>query len=85
MAESKVSPEMIDELLRTGRLVFLQTAGCTAAEIAGFGDLVRLPEEKMQELLHNKTEKTIASLLGEATLKHDPRILKLHGKKKSRR
>jgi hypothetical protein len=34
----------IDEVQRSGRMVFLQTAGYTTAQIAGFGDLVKLPE-----------------------------------------
>jgi len=80
-AEGKVSPELIDELQRSGRMVFLQMAGYTTAQIAGFGDLVKLPEEKMQELLRNKTELEIAYLLGEGVEKHPRRIKKLHGKK----
>jgi hypothetical protein len=36
----------------------------------------------MRELLHRKTEKAIASLLGEATLKRHPIIQKLHEKKR---
>ena len=82
--DEKTQRERTDELLRTGRLVFLQTAGYTAAQITGFGDLVRLPDEKMQELLHSKTEKAIASLLGEATQKHHPRVMKLHRQKRKK-
>jgi hypothetical protein len=84
-SEGKISPELIDEVQRSGRMVFLQTAGYTTAQIAGFGDLVKLPEEKIRELLQRKTEKAIANLLGEATLKHHPKIRKLHEKKRKRR
>jgi len=84
-SERKISPELIDEMQRSGRMVFLKTAGYAAAEIAAFGDLVKLPEEKVKELLQRKTEKAIASLLGEALLKHPPRIQKLHGKARKRR
>lgn len=82
--DEKTQRERTDELLRTGRLVFLQTAGYTAAQIAGFGDLVRLPDGTMQELLHSKTEKAIASLVGEAAQKYHPRIIKLHRKKQKK-
>ena len=84
-SERKISPELIDEMQRSGRMVFLKTAGYTTAEITGFGDIIKLPEEKMKELLQRKTEKAIASLLGEALLKHPPRIQKLHGKARKRR
>jgi len=85
-SEGKVSPELIDELQRSGRMVFLQMTGYTAAEIAGFGDLVRIPEEKVQELLQKKTELEIANLVVEAELKHPHRIRKLHlhGKKRKK-
>jgi len=47
--------EKAEDLLRSGRLVFLQTAGYKQAEILGFGDLAKLPAEKMIELLHRVT------------------------------
>jgi len=47
--------EKAEDLLRSGRLVFLQTAGYKQAEILGFGDLATLPAEKMIELLHRVT------------------------------
>jgi hypothetical protein len=84
-SEGKISPELIDEVQRSGRTVFLQMAGYTAAQIAGFGDLVKLPEEKMQELLNNKLELEIAYLVGEAELKRPHRIRKLHEKKRKSR
>lgn len=83
-AEGKVTPELIDELQRSGRTVFLRMAGYTPRDIAGFGDLVKLPEEKMQELLRNKTELEIAYLLGEGMENHPPQIEKLHGKKRKK-
>ena len=57
MAESeggKSAQEMADELLRTGRLVFLQTAGYTEAEISSLGDLAAVPSEKVTGLLERK-------------------------------
>ena len=83
--DGKITPELIDELQRSGRMVFLKTAGYTTAEIMGFGDIIKLPEEKVKELLHRKTEKAIASLLGETLLKRRPRIRKLHGKTRKRK
>jgi len=47
--------EKAEDLLRSGRLVFLRTAGYKQAEILGFGDLATLPAEKMIELLHRVT------------------------------
>jgi hypothetical protein len=82
--EGKITSELIDELQRSGRTVFLRIAGYIPKDIAGFGDLVKLPEEKMQELLRNRTELEIAYLLGEAMEKHPPRIKKLHGKKRKK-
>jgi hypothetical protein len=52
---AKTPQERAVELLRTGRLVFLQTTGYTEEEIRGLGDLAILPAEKMQELLKQKT------------------------------
>jgi hypothetical protein len=46
--------EKAEELLRSGRLVFLQVAGYKQAEILSFGDLATLPSEKMIELLHSE-------------------------------
>jgi len=46
--------EKAEDLLRSGRLVFLRTAGYKQAEILGFGDLATLPAEKMIELLHRE-------------------------------
>ena len=57
MAESeggKSAQEMADELLRTGRLVFLQTAGYTEAEILSLGDLAAVPSQKVTGLLERK-------------------------------
>lgn len=56
MSEDKVGKtgEKAEGLLRSGRLVFLQTAGYKQAEILGFGDLATLPSEKMIELLHRE-------------------------------
>jgi hypothetical protein len=51
--------EKAEGLLRSGRLVFLQTAGYKQAEILGFGDLVTLPSEKMIELLHREALRAV--------------------------
>ena len=84
MAEDESAQKKADELLRTGRLVFLQTAGFTAARIVGFGDLTKLPNEKMSELLHNRMENAIANMLGESLQKKHLRV-KTTGSKKRRK
>jgi hypothetical protein len=43
-----------DELLRTGRRVFLETAGIKESEILNLGDLATVPPEKIIELLHRE-------------------------------
>jgi hypothetical protein len=48
-----------DELLRTGRRVFLETAGMTEVEILGLGDLATVAPEKIIELLHREALGTI--------------------------
>lgn len=73
-----------DELLRSGRLVFLQTAGYTAAQISGFGDLLKLTDEKVSELLHHKAENAIANMLGEKLQKRKHRVRKLGGRKRKK-
>ncbi len=58
MAEGEVAKtgrERANELLRSGRLVFLQTVGYTEAEILGLGDLAMVPSDKVSELLRQKT------------------------------
>lgn len=61
MSEDKRSgAEKAKELLRSGRLVFLQTVGYTGPEILGFGDLGELSSEKMSELFHRKTLEALA-------------------------
>ena len=51
---AKTGEEKAKELLRSGRLVFLQTAGYTEMQISGLGDLAAVPSEKVSELLHRK-------------------------------
>jgi hypothetical protein len=77
--------KVADELLRSGRLVFLQVAGYTEAQITGFGDLLKLTDEKVNELLHHQAENAIANALGEKIQKHKPRIKRLGGKKHRKR
>ena len=62
--------------------MFLQVSGYTAVQIAGFGDLARLPDEKMSELLHFKADNAIANALGENLQKPRPRVKKLGGRKR---
>jgi len=45
-----------DELLRTGRRVFLETAGIKESEILGLGDLATVAPEKIIELLHREAQ-----------------------------
>lgn len=46
--------ERANDLLRSGRLVFLETAGYTSAQITGLGDLAAVTSEKMSGLLRKK-------------------------------
>jgi len=48
-----------DELLRTGRRVFLETAGIKEVEILGLGDLATVAPEKIIELLHREALVTV--------------------------
>ena len=74
-----------DELLRSGRLVFLQTAGYTPAQITGFGDLLNLTDERVSELLHHKADNAIANALGEKLQKQPQRrVRKLGGRKRKK-
>jgi hypothetical protein len=74
-----------DELLRSGRLVFLQTAGYSSEQIAGFGDLAMLPGEKIIELLHGKADDTIHKALGESLRKRRLQVKRLGGSRKRKR
>jgi hypothetical protein len=48
-----------DELLRTGRRVFLEVAGIKETEILGLGDLATVAPEKIIELLHREALATV--------------------------
>jgi hypothetical protein len=85
MTEGESGQKRADELLRSGRLVFLQTAGYTAVQITGFGDLASLPGEKMSELLDNKADNAIANALGESLQKHRLRVRRVGGRKPKRK
>jgi hypothetical protein len=65
--------------------VFLQTAGYTAVQIAGFGDLATLPDEKVSELLHKKADDAILKALGESLRKHRLRVKRVGGSRKRER
>lgn len=79
---AKTNEEKANELLKSGRLVFLQTMGYTAAEITRLGDLAAVPPETMRALLHRKAEGAVARALGESIQRHHPRVGKLGGRKK---
>jgi hypothetical protein len=78
----KARQEKADELLRSGRLVFLQVSGYTPARIAGFGDLLKLTDEKVDELLQHQIDNAIARALGEKLLEQKRRVKKLRGRKR---
>ena len=83
MAEAaKTNEEKANELLKSGRLVFLQTMGYTATEITRLGDLAAVPPETMSALLHSKAEGAVARALGESIQRHHVRVGKLGGRKK---
>jgi len=71
-----------DLLLRSGRLVFLQTVGYTEAEISSLGDLAAVPSEKISELLHSKAEDAIAKALVKSVKRYHPKVRKIGRKKK---
>jgi len=78
---SKTGKERANELLRSGRLVFFETAGYTAAQIAGLGDLALVPSEKVSELLRKKALEAIAR----SQLKHRTRVQPLRKKRQKRK
>jgi hypothetical protein len=53
-AEGSTSEEKAKELLRTGRRVFLETAGIKENEILSLGDLATVAPERIIELLHRE-------------------------------
>lgn len=68
----KSAQEMADELLRTGRLVFLQTAGYTEAEISILGDLAAVPSEKVTGLLEKKAMDAAARMFRKEKVVTEP-------------
>ena len=82
---SKSNEEKANELLKLGRLVFLQTVGYTASKIAGLGDLTTLPSERMSELLRRKAEEALAETLGESVRQHHPQTERIGGRKRKRK
>jgi hypothetical protein len=80
----KAGTEKASELLRSGRLVFLATAGYTEADILGFGDLAMLRSEKMTELLHRKAVEAFGNALGKTLPKKDLEV-KIIGKKRKKK
>jgi hypothetical protein len=79
---AKTNEEKANALLKSGRLVFLQTMGYTAAEITRLGDLAAVPPETMSTLLHRKAEGAVARALGESLQRDHLRVAKLGVRKK---
>jgi hypothetical protein len=74
---AKTGKERANDLLRSGRRVFLETAGYTEAQITGLGDLALVPSEKVSELLRRKALDAVAR----AILKRRTRV-RVVGRKK---
>ena len=81
----RAGKEKASELLRSGRLVFLTTAGYTEAGILGFGDLATLRSERMTELLHNKAVEAFGNALGKTLPKKDLQVKLIGGKKRKKK
>jgi hypothetical protein len=61
-----------DQILGSVNLAFLHYAGYDDTDIAKLGDLSRLPEQKMQELIGDRAERILAEALkGTATKTFD--------------
>ncbi len=82
---AETGAERVKELLRSGRLIFLQTVGYSETEITRLGDLAILPSETMTVLLHQKAEEAIAEAVGESLQKYRLRVRKVGGKKRKRK
>lgn len=82
---AKAGKEKASELLRSGRLVLLQTAGCTEADILGFGDLAMLRSERMTELLHRKAVEAFGNALAKTLPKKDLQVKIIGGKKRKKK
>jgi hypothetical protein len=52
-----------DQILERVNLAFLHYAGYDDTDIAKLGDLSKLPERKMHELINDKAEKALAEAL----------------------
>jgi len=78
---SKTGKERANEMLRSGRLVFLETAGYTAAQITGLGDLAFVPSEKVSELLRKKALEAVAR----SQLKRRTRVQLLRKRRRKRK
>lgn len=48
-------------------MAFLRAVRYSDADIVGFGDLGKMPEERLQELLRKKTEEAHALAIGKST------------------
>jgi len=81
----KTREEKAKGLLRSGRLVFLQTAGYTETDILGFGDLAVLRSERMTQLLHDKAMEAFGNALGKTLRKKDLEVKIIGGKKRTKK
>jgi hypothetical protein len=81
----KTGEEKAKGLLKSGRLVFLTTAGYTEADILGFGDLAMLRSERMTELLHRKVVEAFGNALGKTLRKKDLEVKIIGGKKRKKK
>ena len=59
----------MDQILGRVNLAFLRYAGYDDAEIVKLGDLSKLPESKMHQLMNDKAEKALAEALKETVTK----------------
>jgi hypothetical protein len=85
MEEGVSGEKKADELLRTGRLVFLQAVGYTPAQITSYGDLAALPSETMRSLLDQKSELALAKAAGKSIQKYHPTTELLHSRGRRKR
>jgi hypothetical protein len=77
----KTARERANDLLRSGRKLFLEEAGYTPSQILGLGDLALVPSEKISGLLRKKALEEVAK----SQLKRKVRVELLKKKRKKRK
>jgi hypothetical protein len=82
---AKTGEQKPKDLLRSGRLVFLRTAGYAQPQILGFGDLATLRSERMAELLHGKAVEAFGNALGKTLHRKDLQVKIIGGKKRKKK